>query len=288
MLDADKPPDDLVREMYARFGFAYYQSDVLHRGLCNILATIDLPQKDLITRPRIVEQFAHAFSLTLGAVIKELRGKLPNEFSARLEDVLEKRNFLAHHFWSDRVHLMFHVDHIYQLINELDGYTELFNRLDEEISHWAHRRLHDLGVTDEMLQKSLNRILSGEREKPLPPTKAVKELDKKLKGTQRLIRVWEFEVQEGGKPLIFEMHDGSLWQLCDVGLGWTQFQNTEPNWIEHPAFQPYLPADITPRPKNIKPWEYEFILKAGAAFWVKPGTRPKTFQWGIRTRNKNS
>jgi hypothetical protein len=44
MMDpSDDPADDLVREMYARFGLAYYYSEVLHRGLCNIYAMIDFP-----------------------------------------------------------------------------------------------------------------------------------------------------------------------------------------------------------------------------------------------------
>ena len=29
-----RPDDDLIRELYARFGLAYYQSECLHRNLC--------------------------------------------------------------------------------------------------------------------------------------------------------------------------------------------------------------------------------------------------------------
>lgn len=85
---------------------------------------------------------------------------------------------------------------------------------------------------------------------------------------------------DGRKPLIFEMQDGTLWQLCDAGLGWTSFEITEPNWVEHPAVKPYLPADITPRPKDANPWEYEFSLKDGAVLWVRPGKRPKDLSVG--------
>lgn len=284
----NEPTDDLVREMYARFSLAYYHSEVLHRGLCIILAMSDLPRRDLITRPRVEERLAHAFSLTLGDVITELAGKIPGEYAIRLDKVREKRNFLAHHFWFDRAHLMFRADHVRQLIDELYSYTELFNRLDEETSSWFHGRQHELGLTDEILQDCLARILSGEGEEPLPGKRVVKELEKRLKRKQCLVRVWEFELPGGGKPLVFEMQDGNLWQLCDAGLGWTRFQTTEPYWVEHPAIQPYLPADITPRPKDIKPWEYEFRLKAGAVFWVKPGKHPRTFQWGIRTKNRGT
>jgi hypothetical protein len=123
---------------------------------------------------------------------------------------------------------------------------------------------------------------------PLPGKDVVKERKKKLNQKQRLVRVWELDSSDEGKPLIFEMQDGILWQLCDAGLGWTFFENTEPNWVEHPAVKPYLPADITPRPKNAKPWEYEFSLKSGAVLWVRPGKRPKTFQWGIRRKHKGT
>jgi hypothetical protein len=288
MVVTNEPTDNLVREMYARFGLAYYHSEVLHRGLCIILAMSDLPRKDLITRPRIEEHLAHAFSLTLGNVITELDGKIPSKYSTKLAEVREKRNFLAHHFWFDRAHLMFRADHIQGLIDELDGYTEIFNRLDDETSAWCSARLTELGLTDAILQDCLTCILSGEGEEPLPGKDVVKERERKLKRKQRLLRVWEFELPEGGKPLVFEMQNGTLWQLCDAGLGWTRLQNTEPHWREHAAIQPHLPADITPRPKGIKPWEYEFKLKGGAALWVKPGRHPQTFQWGIRTKNKGT
>jgi len=284
MVVTSEPTDDLVREMYARYGLAYYHSEVLHRGLCIILAVSDLPRRDMITRPRVEEHLAHAFSLTLGDVIKELAEKLPAQYSAELEEVREKRNFLAHHFWFDRAHLMFRADHIQGLIDELDGYTDLFNRLDEETSAWFHSRQTELGLTEELLEDCLTRILSGQGEDPLPGKDVVRQIEKKLKRKQRLVRVWEFELPESGRPLVFELQDGSLWQLCDAGLGWTRFQHTEPHWVEHPAVQPYLPADIKPRPKDIKPWEYEFRLKGGAVLWVKPGRRPHTFQWGIRTK----
>ena len=285
MVVTNEPTDDLVREMYARFGLAYYHSEVLHRGLCIILAMSDLPRKDLITRPRVEERLAHAFFLTLGDVITELAGKIPAEYSTRLDQVREKRNFLAHHFWLDRAHLMFRTDQVLKLIDELDGYTDLFNRLDEETSRWFRGRRHELGLTDEILQDSLTRILSGEGEEPLPGRDVVKDREKKLQRKQRLVRVWEFDLPEGGKPLVFEMQDGSLWQLCDAGLGWTRFQNTEPHWVENPAIQPYLPADIIPRPKDIKPWEYEFEIRGGAVLWVKPGRQDRTFQWGVRTKS---
>ena len=139
-----------------------------------------------------------------------------------------------------------------------------------------------LGLTGEGLEQSSRRILAGELEEPLPDRQAVRELDKRLSRRQRLIRVWEFGLEHGGKPLIFQLADGSMWQLCDVGLGSTRFQELGPGWTEQPALKPYLPASILPRPQAAAPWEYEFTLAQGAVMWVKPGTQGQTFKWGVR------
>ncbi len=75
----DDPDDDLIREVYARFGLAYYESECLHRSLCIVYAWSGLPARDLITQPRVEERLAQAFSLTLGDVVGRLQGVLPAE-----------------------------------------------------------------------------------------------------------------------------------------------------------------------------------------------------------------
>lgn len=279
----DRPDDDLIREMYARFGLAYYQSECLHRELCMILAWSGLPSRELITRPRVEERLSQAFSLTLGDVASRLEGVLPTELGGKVQEAVDIRNVLAHHFWFDRAHLMFSVNNVRQLIAELDGYAEAFDRLDTRVSEWSEPMRRGLGLADDVLQQSLRRILAGEPDEPLPDRQAVRELEKKLGRRQRLIRVWQFTLDDGRRPLIFELADGSLWQLSDVGLGWTRFQEVGPGWTEHPAIKPHLPADTMPRPKSTAPWDYEFTLANGAVLWVKPGRRTQTFRWGVRT-----
>lgn len=277
-----QPDDDQIRELYAMFGLAYYQSECVHRELCMIWAWSGLPSRDLITRPRVEERLAQAFSLTLGDVAAKLKAVLPAELYAELQTAVETRNFLAHHFWLERAHLMFSVENVRQLTAELDDYARLFDRLDVQVSAWAEPKRQELGVTEEVIQHSLSRILAGEADEPLPDRQAIRELEKKLGRPQRLIRVWEFTVDDGRKLLVFELADGSLWQLSDVGLGWTRFREVGPGWTEHPAIKPHVPADILPRPRPAAPWDYEFTLANGAVLWVKPGRQKQTFRWGLR------
>lgn len=280
---SDQPNDDLIRELYARFGLAYYQSECLHRELCFIFAWSGLPSPEVITRPRVDERLALAYALTLGDVAIKLEGVLPTELIDKLREAVEARNFLAHHFWFERAHLMFSAPSVHQLIAELDGHAEEFDRLDSLVSKWKEPKLRQLGITEKLLEDSQKRILAGESDEPLPDRGTLKQLAKKLSGRQRLIRVWVFTLDNGRKPLIFELADGSLWQLSDVGLGWTRFQKVDPNWTEHPAIKLHLSADILPRPKGVAPWDYEFTLANGAVLWVKPDRQRQTFKWGMRT-----
>jgi hypothetical protein len=268
--------DELIKEVYAQFGLAYYESECLHRELCMILAFNSSQNKLNITRPRIEEKLVDAFSLTLGQVKDSLKNILPNELYLKLEDAVKRRNFLAHHFWFDRIHLMLSIKGLRQMLEELSILTESFSKLDELVSNYSKSKLHQFGLTEEMLQKSLNEIISGK-----PPEPLLRK--RKLKKEERLIRVWECKLPNGTSPLIFETQDNCLWQLCDVGLGWTYFDRIDTHWKENKTIQPYLPANINPRPKDCHPWEYEFRLSKSAILWVKPGSQERSFKWGIRT-----
>ena len=280
----DKPTDDLIRELYAKFGLAYYTSECLHRNLCYISAIYDLPSRDFITLSRLEERLTVAFSLMLGVIAKKLENVIPNELNDELQKAVKFRNFLAHNFWYERANLMFSATSVCKLIDELDDYVAIFSRLDDLFVVWFKPKLEELGLTDDKLQEALQRILAGESEEPLPNIKLVREMEKKLSVRQQLIRVWEYIIDDARRQLIFELADGSLWQLSDVGLGWTRSQKIDPTWTEQPLIKPFLPAYILPRPKSNAAWEYEFALSDGAILWVKPVPQKKIFKWGVRIR----
>jgi hypothetical protein len=284
---SNQPDNELIRELYARFGLAYYQSECLHRELCFIFAVSGLPPPDLITRPRVDERLAQAYALTLGDVATELKGVLPAELACEVRKAVEARNFLAHRFWFERAHLMFSVGNVHQLIAELDGYAEQFQRLDAIVSEWKKPKLRELGLTDKLIEVSRRRILAGKPDEPLPNRHTVGELKRKLRKRHRLVRVWHVTTERDLKSLIFELADGTLWQLSDIGLAWTRFHKVDPDWIEHPAVKLHLPADILPRPKACGAWDYDFTLANGAVLWVKPGNKKQTFRWGVQTSNTN-
>jgi len=127
---AQGPDPNEVRELFARFGRAYYYADCLHRGLCNLYSLSRIPDRGPVTRLRVEEHLRDAFSLTLGQVVRSLQPDLSPALVQRLDEAIEQRNFLAHHFWYERAHLMPSVDGIEQMIAEIDVFTELFQAVD--------------------------------------------------------------------------------------------------------------------------------------------------------------
>lgn len=75
---------ELIKEVFARFGTAYYESEVLHRGLCNVYASATFDDPKSVTRPRLQEKLSYAYSLTLGQIIKESKHLFPTHIQVQL------------------------------------------------------------------------------------------------------------------------------------------------------------------------------------------------------------
>ena len=87
------PEADEVRELFARFGRAYYYADVLHRGLCNLYSLSRIPEIGPVTRLRVEEHLRDAFKLTLGQVVRSLEPNVSPALVQQLDDAVGRRNF---------------------------------------------------------------------------------------------------------------------------------------------------------------------------------------------------
>jgi hypothetical protein len=93
-----------IREVYAHFGLAMYLVQCVERSIAIVLTTEYGPGVRKITRAQYDELLQSLFKQTLGTLIVRLRHvtTLPNDFEARLRDVLETRNWLTHHYFCER------------------------------------------------------------------------------------------------------------------------------------------------------------------------------------------
>jgi hypothetical protein len=273
---------NLLKELYARFRLAYYHSEGIHKQLCLLLAISHITEKQTMTRPRFDELIVQAFSLTLGEVAREFEKQLPADFRQALSDVVQARNFLAHRFWFERVPQLMTAEGVMSLLQELDGYSTLFQSTNERFMQMFQQRFVEIGVTDEALTTTLSKVLGGDLLKPLPSREMIRRMEKKLKGKVGIAKVWEIEVSENMSTLVFESIEGDLWQLSDVGLGLTESRQKEAFWVEQKLISEYLPAVIEPRPKGATEWNYKFDLNKAAKLLVRPGQTKGTFVWTIK------
>jgi len=193
------------REAYALFGLAYYNSEVLHRELCQIHALQSVPESlSSIPRNRFEEILAQSYSLTLGRVINELKNDFLKYFKDELEEAIERRNFLAHYFWWEKCHLFFDKENLTGVLGELQEHSDFFADLESKVTEYSRELKESSPDYEEAIQKALQNIIEGKALKPLPRKTELKEKLRKLKEEQVIVRVWEYDLPSGGKPLIFE------------------------------------------------------------------------------------
>ncbi len=271
---------DLVREVYAHFGLAYYQTEVLHRALSSIYAVVPFDTAAGITGPRVEERMAQAFGLTLGQLVAAIDPWLNDELRTILGDAVERRNFLAHQFWYDRAHLFFTDVGLTDVLSELLEHISVFERAERDVEERFQEQRAALGLADpERLAASMADVIAGRDTQPF-----VKQ--RPLRKQETLAHVWDVGMS-GASTLIFELDDGTLWQLCDVGLGWTRFRSRGTDWTANEKVTPYLPSRINPRPGAPGAWSYELSLKENTAFVVRLSEKtPKAFAWTVRSRRK--
>lgn len=266
--------DPLIREVLAEFGDAYFHSENLHRELCHAYALLSFDDPSHVTGPRMIEVLESSYATTLGQTIRMLEEHTPVDLFTLLDDALSSRNFLAHRFWFERVQLMYSEEGLHSLITELAGYTSQFYTADQKVMEYFQPMKERFGIKQEIVNSLMKDVIAGKPPDPPFP-------QRKLMKSERIVQVWLITTAKG-ETAIFETDDGLLWQLCDVGLGWSRFNKIGKDWKIHHDLKKYLPTTINPRPKCDKPWQYEFVLKPGILLWVKPGSKNRTFNWGLR------
>jgi hypothetical protein len=280
-LESSAPTSEDVKEVYARFGLAYYHAEVLYRGLCNLYCASQVPPAGPVTRYRVEEHLRTASEMTLGQLLTRLETTLlPPLLLERLAIALERRNFIAHHFWYERIHLIATLPGIEAMLTELAQDTELFQELDGEVENIVGPLHARVGLTPEILVQSFNDIKTG-KAGALDPLHSQRMPRKQ----ETVVKAFNVPTTSGHTVLVFQTDDGLLWQLCDAGLGWSPYDHVDPSWPLAQKFTGLLPAKINPRPKTSVAWTFEIPFSARASLAVYPGKRAGQVIYDLRIKD---
>ena len=123
--------DEHVKEVYAHFGLSMYLAQVLEHGIVNTFIFLELIPK---TKGKWdVNRFDcylnGEFGKTLGQLISKLRSlvTINADLEALLVSALEKRNWLAHHYFRERAAQFMSASGRDLMIQELQQYQVLLN-----------------------------------------------------------------------------------------------------------------------------------------------------------------
>ena len=233
--------------------------EVLHRGLCNFYVGLRTPDKGSTTL-RIEELMREAFAETLGGILNRVRDALSEDLESRLRVAVEKRNYLAHHFWFDQIHMLSSAEGAQALVGQLAEAVADFDHTNKELERLSLADIRRFGVTDE----AFARMLVESSQEPMDPL----PMQRRLKKEELVIAAYDVPVADGVRTLIFETDDHALWELCDVGLGWSRYEQVQQDWRRAEPFRDLLPARIRPRPESATPWAYEIHFGSRATMIV--------------------
>ncbi len=259
-MNAEDPENDLSREVYARFGLAYYLSECVHRGLVNAFAMLPLGA-GRVTRPRLHERTRAAEAMTLGTLVTAALPVLPKDLHDSLAAAVERRNYLAHGFWWDRITEMGSIEGMTRLVDELNVAANQFRDLSQSLDAIVLAHMRSVGVTDNQIEEAHREAATS----PLPeiPDRPTPKTGERIE----MVAAWVVETSAALHTIQLEDASGTMWQVGELGLDWSYLVRA-PSWRRFEPLAAKLPARVVARPKNAKPWDYKIHVSTGVLLCV--------------------
>ena len=143
-----------TRDVYAHYGLAMYLAQCLEHGIVNALVILRLPEKERYTRQDIDEFMEGKFQKTLGTLIKHLKLEVtpPPDLELLLTEALNRRNFLAHHYFREKAEKFVTRDGRSNMPHEIQNDQQLFENADDELSKVMAPFRVTHGITDSVYE----------------------------------------------------------------------------------------------------------------------------------------
>ena len=154
-----------IKEVYARYGLAMYQAQCVEREIAILLATVHGPGANRMTRAEYDELLDSLFRRVLGNLIRRLRDatSLREDFDTFLQETLEKRNWLAHNYFWERAGHFVTEEGRTMMLDELTSIIAEFEEMDHSLHLINREWAREHGVTEEIEQEALERIIQQAR-----------------------------------------------------------------------------------------------------------------------------
>ncbi len=241
-----EPSSEEIKEIYALFGLAYFHGECLYRGLCNLYVGVQVQSGFGVSRPRIEEIHHEASKLTLGQIVQKLTPSISPDLLLQLQHAVERRSYLAHAFWFEKIHKLGSLEGTKSVTAELESLVNEFGTVEAIIEQLVRSQMEDVGISEQQLADCYSEAAN----EPVEPYWNQRRLQKR----ENVVAVYEAPIESGGRVLVFQTEDQVIWELCEVGLGYSRFRSARNEWQKSAQFDNILPALVNPRPEVTNPW----------------------------------
>lgn len=158
----DLNENEQIRDVYALFGLAIYQAQCVERKIAILLATVHGPGIQKMTRADFDVALQGEFRKTFGGLISTLRkaAAIPANFDQKLADALDKRNWLAHHYFWDRAgHFITERGRktmMAELQKAIDQFAELNAQITKAVRTWSEKH----GITQATIEQEQAKLIN--------------------------------------------------------------------------------------------------------------------------------
>lgn len=148
------------KTVLARAGAALSQAQVLESAVQNLLVISGIVSRDVTSLAAFDQLDEKLRQFTLGRLLREFRKEtvLNAEEEKTIDQALDRRNFVAHHFFKERVVEFAGREGRDSMIAELLSYEDLFMEAEAIVSALAHAIATHIGVTEEKVKRHFDRL----------------------------------------------------------------------------------------------------------------------------------
>jgi hypothetical protein len=143
-----------TREVYARFGLAVYEGQVLEHEIVNLIVWSGISAGIYRTPDEMETANVEMFSKTMGTVKNHLMKRRVD--LGHLEEDLVKavtlRNFLAHAYFRERAAAFAAHDGRERMIAELESAAAFFRRVDADLTPFTRKIIESFGLLDKLAE----------------------------------------------------------------------------------------------------------------------------------------
>jgi len=155
------PRSELIREVFAQFGRAYFEAQSVEKELMVLLATVLGPGDDWLNQNGMAVLLDRYSKNTFGQLAYELKKKgVPTVVLDEIEAAVKDRNWLAHNYFWDRAIDFAREDKREGMVKELAAMADRFAALDAKLTPLVRKWGSDRGVTDEVVRQTMDRMMS--------------------------------------------------------------------------------------------------------------------------------